>query len=172
VASTEKCSVKQGADPWLRQHDGQEARCHLARQQPVAVLGEGGGVPDRVVHAEPDEPSEQQVEVDPLDQLAFRANGVEGLQQHRPQQPLRRDRATARLRIKRVELNRHIGQCRVHDGPDRPQRVVGTDPLLKIDVAEQRTPHLVLAAHPVLAPNRSKRITIRRQARRGISAAC
>jgi hypothetical protein len=89
VASTEKCSVKQGADPWLRQHDGQEARCHLARQQPVAVLGEGGGVPDRVVHAEPDEPSEQQVEVDPLDQLAFRANGVEGLQQHRPQQPLR-----------------------------------------------------------------------------------
>ena len=109
VPSTEKCSVEsRPAHPRLRQHGRQEARRYLAIQQPVAVLGEGGGVPDRIVHAEPDEPAEQQVEVDPLDQLAFGPDRVEGLQQQRPQQPLGRDRIPPRRRVERVELSRHV----------------------------------------------------------------
>ena len=31
---------------------------HVTREQPVPILGEGRGVPDRGVHAEPDEPAE------------------------------------------------------------------------------------------------------------------
>jgi hypothetical protein len=34
-------------------HGGQELHRDLARQQPVTVLGEGRGVPHRVIHAEP-----------------------------------------------------------------------------------------------------------------------
>ena len=32
-----------------------------ARQQPVAILGKRRGMPDRVIHIQPDEPPEQQV---------------------------------------------------------------------------------------------------------------
>jgi hypothetical protein len=56
----------QRLDPRLRQHSGQELGGDLARQQAVAVFGEGGGVPHRIIRAEPDEPAEQQVEVDAL----------------------------------------------------------------------------------------------------------
>jgi hypothetical protein len=100
------------------QHSGQEARGDLARQQPVAVLGEGGGVPDRDVHAEPDEPAEQQVEVDPLHQLSLRADGIEGLQQQGAQQTLRRDQIPPTRRIEHVELARHLDKGRVHNAAD------------------------------------------------------
>jgi hypothetical protein len=56
---------EQPPDLRLRQYGRQEAAGHLARQQPVAVLGEGRGIPDRIVHAKADKPAEQQVEVDP-----------------------------------------------------------------------------------------------------------
>ena len=62
-------------------HGGKELHRDLARQQPVAVLREGRGVPHRIVHAETDEPTEQQVELDAFDQLALRADTVECLQQ-------------------------------------------------------------------------------------------
>ena len=52
-------------------------------------------------------------------------------------------------------------------------RVIGADPLLKNDVAAQRTPHLVLAARPDLVPlHKRERITIQHRPREGISAAC
>ena len=60
---------EQRLDLGLCQHRGQELQSHVALQQAVAVLGEGRGVPYRVIHAEADEPAEQQVELDPLDQL-------------------------------------------------------------------------------------------------------
>jgi len=40
----------------------------------VAVLGEGGGIPRRVLDAERDKPAKQQIIVDPLDQLPLRAD--------------------------------------------------------------------------------------------------
>ena len=143
---------EQGLHPELHQHGGKEACRHLARQQPVAVLGKSRGVPDRVVHTEADKPAEQQVEVYPLNQLALRADQVEGLQQ-----PLGRDRIPARWRIEQVQLSRHLGQSGIDDRADQPQRVVRADPLFQIHVAEQRTPHLILAAHPDLTPSPSIR---------------
>ena len=95
---------QQPLDLVVRQHRGEKLGRHLALQQPVAVLGEGRGVPHRVLDAEPDKPAEQQVVVDPLDQLPLRADRIEGLQQQGPQQPLRRDRLPAERRIQRVEL--------------------------------------------------------------------
>lgn len=49
-------------------------------QDPVAVLGEAGGKPDHDLNAEPSKPAENQVLVDPLDQLLFRMDPVKCLQ--------------------------------------------------------------------------------------------
>ena len=68
----------------MGQHRGQEGVRDLARQQPVAVVREARGVPNRIVDAEPDEPAEQQVELDALNQLPFRADRGERLNQKRP----------------------------------------------------------------------------------------
>ena len=132
----------QAPDLGIGQHLGQEPGRDVAGEQPVAVLGEGGLVPGRVVDPEPDEPAEQQVEVQPLHELALRAHAVEGLQQQRPQQPLRRDRRPADAGIERGELRAQPLERRVDDLPDRPQRMIRPNPRLKIDIREQctRTP--------------------------------
>lgn len=53
-------------------HDaGQEGGRRVHGQEPLPVLGKGRGVPDPVVDAEPDEPAEQEVEIQPLNQLAL-----------------------------------------------------------------------------------------------------
>ena len=62
-------------------------------------------IPRRVIHAETDEPAEQEIELHPLHQLALGADPVERLEQHRAQQPLRRDRGATDLRgIKRIKI--------------------------------------------------------------------
>ena len=153
VPSTEKCSLDSSVRHLrLRQHAGQELHRHLALQQPVAVLGEGGRIPHRIVDAKADEPAEQQVELDPLHQLALRADRVERLQQQRPQQPLRRDRLPAERRIKRVELRRERRQRGVDDAADHPQRMIRTDPLLQVHIAEQRPANRVIPPHLCLQP--------------------
>ena len=50
----------------VRQQRGAKLVRHRAVQQPVAVLGKGGGVLYRVLDAEPDKPAEQQIVIDPL----------------------------------------------------------------------------------------------------------
>ena len=53
-------------------HDaGQEGGRRVHGQKPLAVLREGRGIPDPIIDAEPDEPPEQQVEIQPLHQLAL-----------------------------------------------------------------------------------------------------
>ena len=105
-------------------------------------------VPHRIVHAEPHEPPEQKVELHPLHQMALRAHPIKGLQQHRPQQLLRRDRRPAEVRIKRRKVTRQVRQRRVCHGADRPQRMILPDPCFQINVAEKRSRPLVPAAHP------------------------
>jgi hypothetical protein len=53
----------------------------LLVQQPVTVLGECGGMPDRIVRAQANKPAEQQVVVELLVQQPLRADPVERLQQ-------------------------------------------------------------------------------------------
>ena len=75
-------------------------------------LPEARRVPRRVVDAQPDEPAEQKVEVDPLHQLALGADAVERLQQQRPKQPFRRDRRAADIGgVDRVENSPEIGRA-------------------------------------------------------------
>ena len=54
-------------------------RKHLLVQQPLAVFGKGGGVPDRIVGAQADKPAVQQVVVELLEQKPLGANPVERL---------------------------------------------------------------------------------------------
>ena len=71
------------------QKPGHELREHIAVLQPVAVLGEGGRVPDRIVRRQSHEPAIQKIVIQLLHQLAFRADAVEHLQQQGAQQLLR-----------------------------------------------------------------------------------
>jgi hypothetical protein len=97
---------QQRLDLGLRQDRPQELGGDLALEQPVAVLGENGYVPDRVVDAKPDKPAEQEVVVQLLHELALRTHRVERLQQQRPQQLLRRDRGPAVQCVEPLELAR------------------------------------------------------------------
>src|SRR5258705_406296 len=75
---------------------------NIAVQQPVPVLAEHGRIPHRIVCREADEPAEQQIIVELLHQLPFRAHRVKRLKQQRSQQPLRRDRRASFARIEAV----------------------------------------------------------------------
>ena len=50
---------------------------NIAFEQPVPVLGEHRVIPDRIVDAQAHKPAEQKVELQPLHQLAFRADRIE-----------------------------------------------------------------------------------------------
>jgi hypothetical protein len=76
----------------FRQGDerGQKLLRDLRGEQAVAILGEGRGVEHGLVDGKPNEPAKQKVKLDPLDQLALRADRIEKLQKRRPQRMLRR----------------------------------------------------------------------------------
>src|SRR5882672_1915945 len=104
---------QQWFDLRMVQKPGHELREHIAVLQPLAVLGEGGRVPDRIVRRQSHEPAIQKIVVQLLHQLAFRADAVEHLQQQGAQQLLRRDRRTSlagveppRLRFKSLKTSR------------------------------------------------------------------
>ena len=138
---------QQTFDPRLRQHRGEKLLRHLAGEQSVAVFRERRRIPYRVLNAQPDKPAEQQIVLDPLDQLPLRADRVERLQQQRPHQPLRRDRATPDRRVQLCELAGQHRQRGVCDLPNHPQRVIRSNPLFQVYVAEKATTNLVVAAH-------------------------
>ena len=109
VPSTEKCSLESSLRTCGRfSTPVKELGRDIAVEQPVAVLAEHGRIPHRIVRRQPDEPAEQQVVVELLHQLPFRAHRVERLQQQRSQQPLRRDRRPAFARIQLVERPRQV----------------------------------------------------------------
>ena len=83
-----------------------------------------------------------------LHQLPLGAHREQDLDQARAQQPFRRDGRAPLGRIEPVELGIEAGQRFVDDLAHRAQRVPGRDPLLKVDIAEQRPRHLVRPAHP------------------------
>ena len=82
----------QAAHPRLIQQLGQERGGRVARQQPVAALREVERSHTASSMPRPTNPAEQQVEVQPLHELAFRADRVGRLQRESLQQLLGRDR--------------------------------------------------------------------------------
>ena len=101
AADREMIRAGQPLHPRLRKYRAQELGRDVALKQALAVLRERRVIPRRIVNADADKPTKQQVELQPLHQLPLRADRIERLQQHRPQQLLRRDRRPATPRIKR-----------------------------------------------------------------------
>jgi hypothetical protein len=154
VQLTEKCSLDNRRFIAVRQYPGKEPLRHLARQQPVAVLRECRGFPYRVLNAQPDKPAEQQIVINPLDELPLRADRIEGLRQQRPHQPLRRDRAAPDRRIELSEFaSRHR---RVRGLANHPQRMIRPNPILQVYVPEKAAANLVVAAHRHPLPRSSR----------------
>jgi len=81
------------AQQWLDLRHSQQQLKGLGHQllieQPVTVLGERGGMPNRIVRVEAIKPAERQVVVELLDQHPLRANAVDRLQQQGQQLLLR-----------------------------------------------------------------------------------
>ncbi len=132
---------------YLTDHRAEESLRDVAFQQPVAVLREHRMIPRRIIDPQPDEPAKQQVVLELLDQHALTADRVERLQQQRPQQMLGRDRRPAGRGVQPGELGGQVPKCGVDHRPDRPQGVVGRDPLLGRHVAEHRLRLPIVAAH-------------------------
>jgi hypothetical protein len=82
----------------LLEHGLEEGFGNVPIEQPLAVLGEYGHVPDRVIHVQAHEPTEQQVVVELFLQHSLAAHRVQGLQQERSQQLLLARSTVALLR--------------------------------------------------------------------------
>ena len=94
----------------------------IAIEQPIPVLAEYGRIPHRIIHRQTDEPAEQQIVVELLHQLSFRAHREERLQQQRPQQTLRWNRRPTITCVKLAEVARQVPQRPVDQVTDRAQR--------------------------------------------------
>jgi len=126
--------------------------------QPVAVLAEHRVVPNRVLDGQADEPAEQQVVLDLLDQLPLAAHAVQHLQQHGAHELLRSDARTIALDVGFVhsrEPGVHLRQRVVDPLPDRTQRMLGRHEVLQPDRAEQRFVVGVGSSHRRLTLGRS-----------------
>jgi hypothetical protein len=100
---------------WERASNRKELSSVLAVKQPLAILRKGRSMPDRVIHRQSDEPAEQGIVVELLNEHPLAANTVEYLQQESPQEPLRRNRGSLILGIQPRKLRRRLAQDRVHD---------------------------------------------------------
>jgi hypothetical protein len=122
--------VEQWLDLWRSQQLLREAAHHLVIEEPLPVLGECGGVPDRIIRAQAHKPAEQQVVVQLLQQQPLGSDPVERLQQRGQQQLLRRHRGPTFCCVQLTKggiepIEGLIGQL-----SDPPQRMAGRDPLL------------------------------------------
>ena len=145
----------------------QLARCRLgadrleeglgdcAVQEAVTVLGEGGGVPDRLVHGQADEPAQQEVVAQLLAEPALGGDGVEDLGKLGAQQVLGGDRGTAALGVEGIESRLDRTKGGIDQSADGTRGVV-----VRHDVLEERGQHdepglpLFVAAHRCPPPAR------------------
>ncbi len=125
----------------------QEAAHDLLVEKSFPVFGECGGVPDRIIRAEPHKPAKQQVVVELLQQKALGADPVERLQKRDQQQLLRRHRWPAFCRVQRAEGGIESIKGLIRQFSDPPQRMAGRDPLLDRYVGEQGAAALPVTSH-------------------------
>jgi hypothetical protein len=95
---------QQALDPGLSQHGAEDLGGDVAIEQAVAVLGEGRVIPGRIIDPEPDEPPEEEIVLEALHQLSFRADGIKGLQEHGPDELLGRDGEPANAGVESSKL--------------------------------------------------------------------
>lgn len=89
-------------------------------------------VPGWIVDADAHEPAEQKVVFQPLHKQPLRADRVERLQEHRPEQLLGWDRRPPERRIQRRELPLQSDKRFIHNDPDGAKRVIAPNPRLQI----------------------------------------
>ena len=99
------------------------------------------------VDRQPDNPAEEQVVVDLLHQLPFRADREKRLQQGRSQQHLGRDGRPSNCRTQRLKPPVQRRQHRIRQQPDRPQRMIRRNPLLQPDIAEHPLTPIIPSPH-------------------------
>src|SRR6266550_654790 len=131
----------------LVQYPGKELFGDVAAQQPVAILGEGGGIPDAVIHIQTHEPAEEHVVIEFFPQQSFAAHAVEHLQQQRSQQLLRRHRRPSLPRVKLVELWRQFHKHGICDLAYRPQRMILRYALLWRQITKHSGLLKIVSAH-------------------------
>ena len=125
----------------------QELPNHLVIEEPLPVLGECGGVPDRIIRAQAHKPAVKQVVVQLLEQKPLGANPVERLQERGQQQLLGRYRGPAFCGVQLTEGGIEPIEGLIRQLPDPPQRVAGRNPLLDRHVGEQRAAALPVNSH-------------------------
>ena len=123
---------------------------NLAVLQPGAVLREHGRIPDAIVGRKTHEPAVQEIVVQLLHQLPFRADAVEHLQQQGAQQLLRRDRGAPLARVQRPQAAVQFAEHVAHKLPDLPQWMARRHPRLRRNVRKQSALILECPAHDCL----------------------
>src|ERR1700687_5357543 len=123
-----------------------ELRKHLAVLQSVAVLREGGRVPDRIVGRKPHKPAVQKIVVQLFHQLPFRPNAVEHMEQQCAQQLLRRNRWTSFARVELAQATVQLAEYLTDKLPDLSQWRSRGRPRLWRDVRKQAA--LILKCSP------------------------
>lgn len=131
----------------LGQYPGQELSGNLGTDQPFAVLGKAGMVPDLLFQAHAEEPAEQEVVVDLFHQLPVAADGIENHQQLGLQELLRRDRRSAGCCIHAVKELVHPCQGFIGHLADGTQGMILRDKGLRCHIREESFCVTVETAH-------------------------
>jgi hypothetical protein len=108
------------------------------RQSNKAVLGRARVIPDRIVHAKPNESEVEQIEVDVLNQLPLGPVAIGGLDQACPRQTPWWDRGVTSFGIKHGEFVMHCFENIIHHHSKLTQQVSRRPPGFLDQVVENR----------------------------------
>ena len=132
-------------------HDAQEELFgDLRGEEALLVLGEGRVVPHGIVQSKIQEPAEQDRVVDLLHEQPHATHGVEGLKKEGLERLLGRDPRAARVGVHLRELGGHFEKSPVDHVPNRSQRMIRGNELLRDHGDQLRSHPLVRSAHNIL----------------------
>lgn len=133
-------------DPFA--HRGEERGGNPVLVQAWTIVRESGGIEDRLGRVQAAEPAEEQVGVQPLDQLALASHRVDALQQQSLEQDFRWNAGPSDLAVTGGQTRAKLRQHRIDHLSDRPQRMVCSNAVLDIDRVEHRRRLLRWSLHP------------------------
>src|SRR5690606_26142471 len=151
-------------------HDLLEERLRdIGLHESIAVLAERRVIPYPIVDRQPHEPPKQQVVVELLTEQSLAAYRVKNLQQQRPDQLLRWDRWTTHLRVRRLELSRHLHKSCIDHHSNSTQRMSLRNPALCRHIAEKAFLMDISTAHRARSDRKMLKFTYSRYWPKGSS---